>query len=82
VIHGAGEHSHELLFAHASFDGGQQAFGLGDRRVVLRFGAELEERLCVVDVAPELLERRERRFEVGALPRQRLRFLRVVPETG
>jgi hypothetical protein len=82
VIHRAGEHARELLLAHAGLESGQERLGLRDGRVVLALDAELVERLRVVDFLPELLERVERRFEVRALARERLRLLRVVPEAG
>ena len=61
-------------------EGRDQSLGLGDGRVVARVGAEIQEDLRVVDVAPELLERRDRLLEARALAGDRLRLLRIVPE--
>jgi len=63
-------------------EGREERLGLRDGGVVTAFGAQIQEDLRVVDVAPELLERRDRLLEAGALARDGLCLLRIVPETG
>ncbi len=46
------------------------------------FGAELEEREIVVEVAAELVDARELVFDLGPLAEQRLRLDLIVPEVG
>jgi len=82
VIGRAAEHAPELHAARAPHEIGNKRGRFGDRRLVVRLGAELEEDLRVLDVFFELLEGGQLRLEARALPRQLLRLLMVVPETG
>jgi hypothetical protein len=82
VVDRARQHPRQLGGAHPVRQGGEERLGFGDRGVVLLRGAELEEDLGVVDVAPELLERLDGLLEGRSTARQRLRLLGVVPEAG
>jgi hypothetical protein len=82
VIGRAAEHATELHATRASLEIRDEPFGFGDRRLVVRFRAELEEHLRVLRVFFELLERGERGLEAGSLARELLRLLVIVPKTG
>jgi hypothetical protein len=82
VIDGPGQHPPELRPANALLERGRLRRGLGNGRLVVLGGAEVEQDDRVVEVARELLDAREPLLEPGALARDRLRLLLVVPEAG
>jgi hypothetical protein len=80
VIDRTREHARELGGAHPPLERRDLAHGLGRRRRVALRLSELEEDVGVVDVACELLERRDLPLERGALAGDDLRLLLIVPE--
>jgi hypothetical protein len=82
VIDRTREHARQLGGAEALLEPRQRAFGLGDDPGVVLGGPQLEEDPRVVDVANELLDALDLLLEPGALARDGLRLVRVVPETG
>jgi hypothetical protein len=80
MIDRARKHARELGSAHARVKPAKLSFGFSDHPFVLLRGAELEKHLGVIDVPPKLLERRDALLETGALSRQRLRLLGIIPE--
>jgi hypothetical protein len=82
VVHGTGEHPRELCGAHSCFEGAERGLGLGDDRLVVLGGSQLEQDAGVVEVARELLDALDLLLEGRALARDGLRLVRVVPEAG
>jgi hypothetical protein len=80
VIDRAGEHPGELGAPDAALERRHLGFGLGDHRLVVLAGAEIEQDGGVVEVACELLDRREPLLEAGALTGDGLGLLLIVPE--
>jgi hypothetical protein len=80
VVDGAGEHALELGLADAHLEGGRLRGGLGDGRLVVLGGAEVEEDEGVVEVARQLLDAGDVLLDRGPLAGDRLRLLLVVPE--
>jgi len=82
VIHRAGEHTRQLGRAHAPFQRGELRLGLGDDRLVALGRSEFEQNGGVVQIARERLDRGDPLLYLGALARDGLRLLLVVPEAG
>jgi hypothetical protein len=82
VVDRAREHARQLGGAEPVLQPRKRALGLGDDPGVVLRGAELEEDARVVDVPDELLDALDLLLEPGALARDGLRLVRVVPETG
>jgi hypothetical protein len=80
VVDGTREHPCELGGAHASLEGGRLRGGLGDRRLVVLRGSEVEQDDRVVQVARQLLDRGDLLLDARALARDDLRGLLVFPE--
>src|ERR1700690_974690 len=81
VIGRPAEHPRELHRPRSAFEIGHEPFGFGDRWLVARFNAEIEEHLRVLDVLRELLEGVDVLLDPRAFARELLRFLMVVPKT-
>jgi hypothetical protein len=57
-------------------------FRLGDDRLVVFGGSQIEQDLRVVEIARQLLDGSQALLELGALTSYDLRLLLVVPESG
>jgi hypothetical protein len=82
MIDRAREHPFELGGAEPRFERVERGFDLGDDVGVVLRGAELEEDSSVVDVPDELFGALDMLLEAGALARDGLGFVSVVPEAG
>jgi hypothetical protein len=82
VVDRAGEHAPELGRADARLEGRRLRGGLGDRRLVVLGGAEVQQDDRVVQVPRQLLDARELLLEAGALAVDDLRRLLILPEAG
>jgi len=82
VVGRAAEHAAELHAPRARLERRHERAGLGDGRLVLSLGAELEQDLGVLDVLAELLEGLDGLLQPRPLAGELLRLLLVVPEAG
>jgi hypothetical protein len=82
VVDRAREHPLELGPADAVLELGGLRGGFGDGRVVVLGGAEVEQDDGIVQVARQLLDRRQALFQRRPLARDALGLLLVVPEAG
>src|SRR5206468_4092381 len=81
----SGEHASELERAHARLGVGELLAALGFDRVGLLSplgDGELEQLRVVLEVALQLLDRRDLVFDLGALAKERLRLGLIVPKAG
>jgi hypothetical protein len=82
VIDRAGEHARQLGRADTLLHVRDLRLRLGDGRGVVSLGAQLEERLAVLEIARELLGLLDQLLQRRSLAADRLRLLGVVPEAG
>jgi hypothetical protein len=80
VVDGPRQHAPELGRPDAPLERGRLARGLGDRRLVVLRGSQVEQDDGVVEVARELLDAPDLLLERRPLARDGLRLLLVVPE--
>jgi hypothetical protein len=82
VVDRSGEHPRELGLADPPVERRELPADLGDGRLVVLRGPELEEDVRVLDVADQLLGASDELLERRALAVDGLRLLLVVPEPG
>jgi hypothetical protein len=82
MVDRSGEHPRELGVADPRVERRELRAHLGDRRLVVLRGPELEKDVRVLDVADELLGAADQLLERRALAVDGLRLLLVVPEPG